>query len=170
MKNKKTKDIERIEDIEHEKGSGNVFADLGFEDPEEELLKSDLTGEIALIIKKRKLTQTQVAKILCVDQPRISSLLRGRFDLFSIEMLMHFLQALGQDVEIVVKPKPRNRKLAHLSFVSSNPGRGHVPMVAGSYSNTHIVASGKILRTYSCRLLGLFLFDVGNFWHRVHYQ
>jgi len=125
----KAKIKKNIEEIEYEKGSGNVFADLGFENPEEELLKSDLAGEISFIIKKKKLTQAQVAKILGVNQPRISSLLRGKFDLFSVEMLMHFLQALGQDVEVVVKEKPRNRKLAHLSFVSYSE-RASVPMAA----------------------------------------
>lgn len=127
----KSKIKENIKEPEHEKGSGNVFADLGFENPEEELLKADLTGEIAFIIKKKKLTQTQVAEILGVDQPRISCLLRGRFDLFSVEMLMHFLQDLGQDIEIVVKPKPRNRKIARLSFFSSSE-RAYVPMAAKS--------------------------------------
>ena len=118
MKAKKSKIIEKIE---HEKGSGNVFADLGFENPEEELMKSDLTRNIASIISKKKMTQTQVAKILEVDQPRISSLLRGRFDLFSVEMLIHFLQALG----------PRNRKLAHLS-VTSYSERPSFPLAAKS--------------------------------------
>lgn len=115
--------------IDYEKGSGNIFADLELDNPEEELIKSDLTRNIAFIIKKKKLTQSQVAKILGVDQPRISSLLRGRFDLFSVEMLMHFLQALGQDIKIVVKPKPRNRKVAHISVVSE---RTSYPMAANS--------------------------------------
>lgn len=98
----------------YEVGSANVFADLGFENAEEELLKADLTGEIAHLIKENQLTQAQAAKILEVDQPRISSLLNGRLDLFSIEMLMHFLQMLDQDVKIVVTPKPKNRKRAKL--------------------------------------------------------
>ncbi len=123
----KTKKI--IKNVEYEKGSGNVFADLGFENSEEELLKADLTAEISSIIKKKKLTQTRAAKILKVDQPRISSLLRGKLDLFSVETLMHFLQALGQDIEIFVKPKPRNRKHAHLSVISTTE-RISVPMVA----------------------------------------
>lgn len=126
MKNKNTK-----QKPEYELGSNNVFADLGFENPEEELLKSDLTAEIASHIKKRRLTQTQTAKILGIDQPRVSSLLKGRFDLFSVEMLMHFLTALGQDIQIVVKPKPRNRKHAHLSvFVPVSTSRSVVPLAA----------------------------------------
>ncbi len=111
MKKKKTVE----QDMDYEVGSDNIFSDLGLENAEEELLKSDLTAEISSLIKRKKLTQAQTAKILGVDQPRISSLLRGRFDLFSIEMLMHFLTFLGQDIQIVVKPKPRNRKRAHLS-------------------------------------------------------
>jgi len=125
----KAKAKKHVEEIEYEKGSGNVFADLGFENPEEELMKSDLTRNIASIIKKKKMTQIQVAEILGVNQPRISSLLRGRFDLFSVEMLMHFLQALGQDIKIVVEPKPRNRKIAHISVVSYSE-RASTPMVA----------------------------------------
>ncbi len=128
MKNKKQK-LTRKEEIEFTPGSDNVFADLGFENPEEELLKANLTHEIARIIKKQHLTQAQAAKIMGTDQPRISSLLRGRLDLFSVEMLMHFLNTLGQDVEIVVKPKPRNRKLATLSVcVPSLSRRSHAQM------------------------------------------
>ncbi len=127
----KTKQKKHVEKIEHEKGSGNVFADLGFENPEDELAKSDLTAQISCIIKRRKLTQTQVAEILGVDQPRVSSLLRGRLDLFSVEKLMHFLKALGQDIEIRIKPKPCNRKHAHLSVVSGGE-RISLPIAARS--------------------------------------
>lgn len=130
MKRKKQK---LVENIEYEIGSDNVFADLGFENPTEDILKSDLVGEIAYLIKKKKLTQNQAAKILGVDQPRISSLLRGRLDLFSIETLMHFLNDLGRDVEILVKPKPRNRKQAHLSVnISTSGERSTVPLAAKS--------------------------------------
>lgn len=120
--------------LDYEVGSENVFADLGFENAEEELLKSDLTAEIAAIIKKKRLTQTQAAKILGVDQPRISSLIKGRFDLFSVDTMMHFLTALGQDVEIVVKPKPRNRKKARLTaFIPESTTRNIVPLAAKSH-------------------------------------
>ena len=120
--------------LDYEIGSDNVFADLRLENPEEELLKSDLTAEISSLIKKKKLTQAGAAKILGVAQPRVSSLIRGRFDLFSIEMLMHFLTALGQDIQIVVKPKPRNRKLAHLSvYTPSSISRATVPLAAKSH-------------------------------------
>ena len=125
----KVKAKKHIEEIEFEEGSGNVFADLGLENPEEQLMKSDLTAQISHIIKAKKLTQSQVAKILGVTQPRISSLLSGDLDLFSIEKLMQFLQLLGQDIEIVVKPKPENRKTAHIIVVFSNE-RTSAPMAA----------------------------------------
>jgi predicted XRE-type DNA-binding protein len=116
----------------HEISSGNVFADLGLENPEEELIKADLTSEISHLIKKKKLTQIQAAKKLGVDQPRISSLLNGRLDLFSIEMLMHFLQILDQDIQIVITPKPRKQKRAHLSVCVSNT-RPVIPLAAHSH-------------------------------------
>lgn len=119
--------------LNYEIGSDNVFSDMGFENAEEELLKSDLTAEISSLIKKKKLSQTQAADIFGVDQPRVSSLLRGKFDLFSVEMLMHFLNSLGQDIQIVVKPKPRNRKRAHLSvYIPSSASKDSVPLAAKS--------------------------------------
>jgi len=113
MKNK-----EKKEELELGKTSNNVFEDLGLENPEEDLAKSNLIVEIARVIRGKKLTQSQVAEILSVSQPRVSSLISGNLDLFSIDMLMNFLKILGQDVEISVRPKPKNRKHAHLSVVS----------------------------------------------------
>lgn len=127
--------MNKKEKLEVEEGSTNVFADLGFENPEEELFKADLTAEIARAIRVKNLTQAQAAKILNVDQPRISRLLSGRTDLFSIETLMHFLVALGQDVEVSVKPKPSRRKRAHWSVVGSS--RYAVPIPAKSTSKSH---------------------------------
>ncbi|MDR3753191.1 MAG: helix-turn-helix transcriptional regulator [Terracidiphilus sp.] len=87
-----------------EKSNGNVFADLGFPHPEQELLKARLTLEIYRIIRKRGLTQTEAGKILGIKQPHVSALMRNRAGSFSVERLMDFLTALGQDVEISVKP------------------------------------------------------------------
>ncbi len=93
--------------IDVESSSGNVFADLGLPNPEQELLKAGLTLEIYRILKNRKLTQTEAGKILGIPQPHVSDLLRGRARAFSAERLMVFLAALGHDVEIRVK---RTRK------------------------------------------------------------
>jgi predicted XRE-type DNA-binding protein len=84
--------------------SGNVFADLGFTHPEQEQLKANLTLQIYRAIKKRALTQVQAGEILGIKQPNVSNLMRGRSGTFSVERLIEFLMALGQDVEIKVKP------------------------------------------------------------------
>jgi predicted XRE-type DNA-binding protein len=84
--------------------SGNVFADLGFPNPERELLKARLTLEIYRQIKGRGLTQAKAGAILGIKQPHVSALMRGRSGNFSVERLMDFLTALGQDVEVIVRP------------------------------------------------------------------
>jgi predicted XRE-type DNA-binding protein len=90
-------------------GSGNVFADLGFENPEEELTKAQLATEIMRAIKRRRLTQVAAAALMGIDQPKVSALLNGRLSNFSSERLMRLLTALGHDVDITVRTKPRNR-------------------------------------------------------------
>ena len=86
--------------------SGNVFADLGFENPEEMLLKAALVRQISVAIKEKGLNQYQAAEVLGIDQPKVSALVRGRFSGYSIERLFKYLNALGRDVEIVVKSSP----------------------------------------------------------------
>ena len=90
--------------IRIEEGSGNVFADLGFANPEQELLKARLTLEIYRTLKRRGLTQSKAGEILGIKQPHVSNLMRGRSGSFSVGRLMEFLTALGQDVEITVRP------------------------------------------------------------------
>src|SRR4051794_11182301 len=87
-----------------EPSSGNVFADLGLENPEELLAKAELVQRISVILTERKLTQMRAAKVLGIDQPKVSALLRGKLDGFSIGRLFRFLNALGRDVEISVRP------------------------------------------------------------------
>ena len=87
-----------------EKGSGNIFADLGLPHPEQELLKAKLTLQIYRLIKRRGLKQAEAGKILGIQQPHVSALMRNRAGAFSVERLMDFLTALGQGVEITVKP------------------------------------------------------------------
>ncbi len=85
--------------------SGNVFADLGFANPEEELAKAKLVVALSQVIAQTGLTQTKVAEILGVDQPTISKLLRGRTSGFTADRLIRLLTLLGQDVDISVTPK-----------------------------------------------------------------
>lgn len=105
--------------IEVEEGSGNVFADIGLPDPEERLAKADLAIRIATAIRGRRLTQARAARILEIDQPKISRLLRGQLSGFSTERLMHFLTLLGRDVEIIVKRAPRSRRQGHVRVVAT---------------------------------------------------
>jgi len=84
--------------------SGNVFADLGLPNADQELMKARLTLQISRIIKDRGLTQTEAGKILGIPQPHVSALARNRSGNFSVGRLLDFLTALGQDVEIKVSP------------------------------------------------------------------
>jgi predicted XRE-type DNA-binding protein len=94
-----------------QRSSGNVFADLGF--PKEEaahlLIRADLMIQVKALIEERGLTQKRAAQLLGVSQPRISDLVRGRIDLFSIDTLVEMLTHLG--VAVTVKTKRRARGL-----------------------------------------------------------
>lgn len=85
-------------------GTGNVFADLGFANPEREALKAQLVLQIYRLIRKRGITQAQAGEILGIRQPHVSGLMRGQSGTFSVERLFDFLTALGQDVRIRVGP------------------------------------------------------------------
>jgi len=84
-------------------GSGNVFADVGFENSDEMAAKSELVRHINRIIEQRGLTQVKAAELLGVNQPKISALKRGRLTDFSIDRLIRFLVLLGQEVDIKVR-------------------------------------------------------------------
>ena len=100
--------------------SGNVFADLGFAEPEEELARAQLASRIQQIIKQRRLTQVAAARLMGVDQPKVSALLNGRLANFSSTRLMRLLTALGQDVEIVVRATPRNRQQGRIRVIEAH--------------------------------------------------
>src|SRR3984885_6654320 len=102
--------------------SGNVFADMGLPEPEEELTKAQLASHIRQVIGRRRLTQIKAASLMGIDQPKVSALLNGRLANFSSERLMRLLTALGQDVEITVKTKPRNRAHGRIRVV----GEAHI--------------------------------------------
>jgi predicted XRE-type DNA-binding protein len=85
--------------------SGNVFADIGLDDADELLIKADLAISIAAIIKQRRMTQTAAAKVLGIDQPKVSRLVRGDLYGFSIDQLIRLLGALGQKVSVRVEER-----------------------------------------------------------------
>jgi predicted XRE-type DNA-binding protein len=97
-------------EIQVERSSGNVFADLRIPNPEEYLAKAKLATRIIKIIRRRRLTQTAAGKLLGISQPKVSALLHGGLDGFSTDRLFRFLNALGCDVQITIsKPRPRSR-------------------------------------------------------------
>lgn len=97
-----------LEEIEFAVGSGNVYADFGFTNPEEAKIKAELAMLITAIIKDKSLTQKQAAELMRIDQPKVSKITRGLLSEFSIERLLKFILLLGFDIEI--KPKPHKVK------------------------------------------------------------
>lgn len=93
--------------IEIHEGSGNVYADLGFPDADAMLVKAQLAHKINDVMKRRRMTQVQAAKLFGMPQPKVSAMLRGQFRGISEDKMMRCLVALGQNVQIVVKPARR---------------------------------------------------------------
>ena len=105
-KHEKATIIETLDEpLEMEVSSGNVFADLGFENAAEHVLKAGLMAKIQRIIRQSGLTKKAAAKAMGIDPSKLSNMLVGEFEDDSVELLMRHLVALGVDVEIVVKPK-----------------------------------------------------------------
>lgn len=90
--------------------TSSVYTDLGYENYEEMETKANLAILIGKTVKKKRLSQTNAAKVLGIRPPKLSTLLRGHFRRYSVERLMKFLNALGEDVFIIVSPKPKTRK------------------------------------------------------------
>jgi predicted XRE-type DNA-binding protein len=86
-------------------GTGNVFADLGLADAADRQTKTRLAMAVNAIVKERRLKQIDAAVALGIPQPKVSALVNYRLDHFSVEKLMSFLNALDQDVEIVIRPR-----------------------------------------------------------------
>ena len=100
-----------------EESSGNVFADLSIEMPEEMLAKARIARIIVQIITKSHMTQKEAAGLLGLTQPKISLIMNGRLDGFSLERLIMAMTALDRDVEIRIRKKPKSREHAHLNVV-----------------------------------------------------
>jgi predicted XRE-type DNA-binding protein len=105
----------RRKSITVESGSGNVYADLGVPASEDMLVKAQLVSQVAEIIRQRRLTQAEAAKVLRLTQPKISRMLRGEFRGISERRLLRCLTRLGRDVQIVVKETPAKRTEGRLT-------------------------------------------------------
>ena len=102
----------------HDVGSGNIFADLGLPNAEEHQLKAALVLQLSRLIKKRKLSQSDAAKLLSVKQPDLSKMLRGHYRGYSVARMMRMLTAFNQDVEITTRP---HRKTGEAGRIIFNP-------------------------------------------------
>lgn len=97
------------------RGTGNVFADLGYPDAEERQTKLRLALALNTILDERKLSQSDAATRLGVNQPKVSALRNYKLDGFSVERLMTLLTAIGRDVESSfarTRARERRQKLA----------------------------------------------------------
>ena len=105
-----------MDEVTHEVGSGNVFADLGFAAgaADELNVKAGLIAAIGETIRARKLTQMEAARLCGTDQPTLSKVLRGRMESVTIDRLAAWLNALGRTVEIHVRPFDRQSKTGQL--------------------------------------------------------
>jgi predicted XRE-type DNA-binding protein len=108
----------RSAEIPVTESTGNVFADMGLPEAEEELTKAKLASLIRQIMKRRRLSQSLAATIMGIDQPKVSALVNGRLANFSSERLMRLLTTLGHDVEISFRPKPIDRTHGCIRVVS----------------------------------------------------
>ena len=95
--------------VSHERGSTNVYADLGYKSAGGMLVKAQLVTTIAEILAERGYTQTKAAELLGIPQPKLSKMLRGQFRGFSERKLMDCLTLLGRDIDIVVRPTPKRK-------------------------------------------------------------
>jgi predicted XRE-type DNA-binding protein len=109
-----------VNELKITKSSGNIFADLGYDNPDEHLLKIKFAMVINTVIKEKKYSQTEAAEILDIDQPKVSRLLRGIVFGFSLDKLMMFLIKLNQDIEVNIKPHISDNASPKTQYFSLN--------------------------------------------------
>lgn len=107
------------EPVDITRGTKNVFADLGYPDAVERQAKLRLAYALNQVLEQQKLTQTAAAKLLGLTQPKVSALRHYKLAGFSVERLMTLLTVLDQDVEILIRRKPRSRSAARISVVAA---------------------------------------------------
>src|SRR5207248_5703056 len=109
----------RAESATITRGTKNVFEDLGYPDAAERQAKLRLAYALNQMLETSELSQGDAAKVLGVTQPKVSALRHYKLMGFSVERLMNLLTALDQDVEIVIRRKPRSRKAGRISVVAA---------------------------------------------------
>jgi predicted XRE-type DNA-binding protein len=119
MKTNEVNHLDCGDDIRLTVSSGNVFADLGFQNPEEMLFKAALVREISAAIKEKGLTLHQAADILEMEIHKVSDLIKGRFNEYPIESLFKYINALDRDLEIIVKSRPDKKAGVRVTVVNA---------------------------------------------------
>ncbi len=104
------------EETRFTRSSGNVFADMGRPNADEQLAKAQIAAQIARAISERNMTQAEMATMLGVTQPQVSALMRGRWESVSLDKLFRLLKALDTDISITLTPKRADR--AQISVVA----------------------------------------------------
>ena len=115
------KEPKEQKEIEVTASSSNVYVDTGHPNPEEALAKAELAILISSAIKRKKLTQKQAAKLIGVDQPKVSAIIRGQLSGFTIDRLFRFLMALGMDIIIEVKSHTSRTSPVNIQVIHSQP-------------------------------------------------
>ncbi|NEQ87592.1 MAG: XRE family transcriptional regulator [Moorea sp. SIO2I5] len=105
---------------EYTVSSGNIFSDLGFSNAEEKLAKVKLASLIYDILNERQLSDSEVAIIFKIDIPKVTDLKNGRLQGFPLEKLLYFLLALGQNIDIMVSPKPETVSSGSIQVVRTH--------------------------------------------------
>ena len=100
-----------------ERGSGNVYADLGMTDADEMFMKGQLVTKIGEIIRDRGWTQQEAADVLGITQPKLSKMLRGQFRGISEAKMLECLAKLGRHVQIVVGPACQSSDVGRIEVV-----------------------------------------------------
>jgi predicted XRE-type DNA-binding protein len=106
-------------EIEIERSSGNVYADLGFHDAAEMLVKAQLVAKISEILTARKWTQQQASKVLGIPQPKLSRMLRGQFRGISETKMLDCLTRLGRDIQIVIRGANATSSMGSIEVISA---------------------------------------------------
>jgi predicted XRE-type DNA-binding protein len=120
--------------IKVERGTGNVFADIGIANPEQALAKAEIARQVNKLIQGRELSQSQAASILGIDQPRVSALSKGRLSVFSLEKMMEFASRMGNEVEISIKPSGHTGSIRVSGAGAGSFGQPPMSMAVGASS------------------------------------
>lgn len=109
-------DSRKPPEIEHEEGSGNIFADLGLEDADELFARAQIGICVFRILKNKNLKQKEIGALLGIAQSDVSHLMNGHFSRFTTDKLLHFLKRLDRKVTIQIAPHKAGEPYQEVGF------------------------------------------------------